>query len=290
MTWSPYHRNEKISIDLSEEILAIGVFTALKFSLKNCRKHILQSKRLCGDQALSYNPYRWLPSGMYLHVSLILRHRTFVNRISRFRHTENRLIAKELTQNPFTISRDLLAICDKNYKVSFSHSRNCRNYRSSQVGSGLKWKKFEPALTINLFSVCLNLLTIVDNYNLWKPGFCKPGYRNYSDSFWSRRKNYDRLGCLRCNYFTQFHNDLYPKELHDGGKEDKRLCSWSIWNIGNLRACSHDPGTTHCPGATHWPRGQLCLGRRSEACNCSHEFFITPGQLRDASYPLYNTG
>ena len=31
MTWSPYHRNEKISIDLSEEILAIGVFTALKF-------------------------------------------------------------------------------------------------------------------------------------------------------------------------------------------------------------------------------------------------------------------
>ena len=23
---------------------------------------------------------------------------------------------------------------------------------------------------------------------------------------------------------------------------------------------------------------------------CSHEFFVTPGQLREAGYPLYNTG
>ena len=57
-----------------------------------------------------------------------------------------------------------------------------------------------------------------------------------------------------------------------------------------LRACSHDPGTAHCPGATHWPRGQLCLGAWSDACNYSHEFFIAPGQLRKAGYPLYNTG
>ena len=29
---------------------------------------------------------------------------------------------------------------------------------------------------------------------------------------------------------------------------------------------------------------------RHDACNCSHEFFVAPGQLREASYPLYNTG
>ena len=63
-----------------------------------------------------------------------------------------------------------LAIADNydkyDYIASLPYSRNCRNYRSSQVGSGLQGKKFEPALTINLFSVCLNLLTIADNYNL----------------------------------------------------------------------------------------------------------------------------
>ena len=48
MTWSPYHGNEKISIKLSGEIFSIGVFTALKFSLKHYRKHILQSLRLYG--------------------------------------------------------------------------------------------------------------------------------------------------------------------------------------------------------------------------------------------------
>ena len=45
-----------------------------------------------------------------------------------------------------------------------------------------------------------------------------------------------------------------------------------------LRACSHDPGTTHCPGATYWPWGQLWA--------CSHEpgtmnysgVMIAPGQ------------
>ena len=58
----------------------------------------------------------------------------------------------------------------------------------------------------------------------------------------------------------------------------------------SIRACSHEPGTTHCPGATHWPRGQLCLGARSDACDCSHEFFVAPGQLREAGYPLSNTG
>ena len=38
------------------------------------------------------------------------------------------------------------------------------------------------------------------------------------------------------------------------------------------------------------PRGQLCLGALSDACNCSHEFFVAPEQLREVGYPLYNTG
>ena len=29
---------------------------------------------------------------------------------------------------------------------------------------------------------------------------------------------------------------------------------------------------THCPGATHWPRGQLCLGARSDALSFSGNF------------------
>ena len=56
-----------------------------------------------------------------------------------------------------------------------------------------------------------------------------------------------------------------------------------------FRACLHDPGTAHCLGATHWPQGQLCLGAWSEVCNCSHEFLLAPGQLREVGYPLYNT-
>ena len=71
---------------------------------------------------------------------------------------------------------------------------------------------------------------------------------------------------------------------------DKIISGGKSWLLSLLRACSHDPGTTHCPGATHWPRGQLCLGRRYDACNCSHEFFVAPGQFLEAGYPLYNTG
>ena len=40
------------TIDLSQEILAIDVLTALKSSLKHRRKHILRLLRLYGDQAL----------------------------------------------------------------------------------------------------------------------------------------------------------------------------------------------------------------------------------------------
>ena len=29
---------------------------------------------------------------------------------------------------------------------------------------------------------------------------------------------------------------------------------------------------------------------QSDACNCSHEFFVAPGQLREAGHPLHNTG
>ena len=28
----------------------------------------------------------------------------------------------------------------------------------------------------------------------------------------------------------------------------------------------------------------------SDACDCSHEFFVAPGQLREGGYPLYNNG
>ena len=43
------------------------------------------------------------------------------------------------------------------------------------------------------------------------------------------------------------------------------------------------PGQLTDPGSTF-------LGARSGACNCSHEFVVAPGQLREASYTLYNTG
>ena len=126
-----------------------------------------------------------------------------------------------------------LAIADNydkyGYIASLPYSRNCRNYRSSQVGSGLQWKKFEPALTISFLCMpepaydCRQLQSMKTRL-----------YRNDSDFFWSRRKNHDRLGYLRCNYLTRFYYDLCPKELHDGERKDKRVCSWSTWNIGSL--------------------------------------------------------
>ena len=44
-----------ISIDLSQEILAIDVFTALEFSLEQRCKDILRSVQLYGDQALMFS-------------------------------------------------------------------------------------------------------------------------------------------------------------------------------------------------------------------------------------------
>ena len=36
-----------------------------------------------------------------------------------------------------------------------------------------------------------------------------------------------------------------------------------------------DPGKSVTPGL-------VCFGVRSDACYCSHEFFVGPGQLREA--------
>ena len=44
------------SIDVSQETLAIDVWTALKFSQEHRRKHILQLLRLYGDQAIDTCP------------------------------------------------------------------------------------------------------------------------------------------------------------------------------------------------------------------------------------------
>ena len=57
-----------------------------------------------------------------------------------------------------------------------------------------------------------------------------------------------------------------------------------------FRACSHDPGAAHCLGATDLPRGQLRLGAWSDVCNCSHEFLLAPGQLREAGVQHQVTG
>ena len=59
----------------------------------------------------------------------------------------------------------------------------------------------------------------------------------------------------------------------------------------DVRARSHDPGQLIAPGQLTDPgvHRQLCLGARSDACNCSHEAFVALGKLREAGYPLYNT-
>ena len=41
------------SFDISQEIFSIDIMTALKFSLKHRRKHVLRSFRLYGDLALA---------------------------------------------------------------------------------------------------------------------------------------------------------------------------------------------------------------------------------------------
>ena len=82
-------------------------------------------------------------------------------------------------------------------------------------------------------------------------------------------------------------------------RNNQQLCYSMIWKTDHtnfrrslLRTCSHDPGTTH------WPLGinfasvhglTPVTGERSDTRNCSHEFFVAPGKLRQAGYPLYNT-
>ena len=52
MAWSPDHIVAVIaSIDLSQEIFAIDMFTALESSLKHRRKHVRRWLRLYRDQA-----------------------------------------------------------------------------------------------------------------------------------------------------------------------------------------------------------------------------------------------
>ena len=45
------------------------------------------------------------------------------------------------------------------------------------------------------------------------------------------------------------------------------------------------PGQLIAPGELTDPEVNF-----SDACNCSHDFFVAPEQLREAGYPLYNTG
>ena len=44
------------------------------------------------------------------------------------------------------------------------------------------------------------------------------------------------------------------------------------------------------PGQLIAPEHLADHGARSDTCNCSHEVFVAPGQLREAGYPLYNDG
>ena len=50
------------------------------------------------------------------------------------------------------------------------------------------------------------------------------------------------------------------------------------------------PGQLIAPGQLTDPEVNFLLGARSDACNCSHEFLLAPGQLQEARYPLYNNG
>ena len=42
------------------------------------------------------------------------------------------------------------------------------------------------------------------------------------------------------------------------------------------------PGQLIAPGQLTDPGVNLCLSARSDACNRSHEFFVSPGQFREA--------
>ena len=46
-------------------------------------------------------------------------------------------------------------------------------------------------------------------------------------------------------------------------------------------------------GPVHVILGQLTdprVNALSDACNCSHEFYVAPRQVREVGYPLCNTG
>ena len=66
-----------ISIDLSQEMLAVDVFTALQFSLEHRRKDILRSLRPCGDQALLSSRKLFLKLMIMYRVSPVKNVKTF---------------------------------------------------------------------------------------------------------------------------------------------------------------------------------------------------------------------
>ena len=49
-------------------------------------------------------------------------------------------------------------------------------------------------------------------------------------------------------------------------------------------------GQLIAPGQLTDPGVNFASMHGLDACNCSHEFFVAPGQLREAGYPLYHTG
>ena len=61
-------------------------------------------------------------------------------------------------------------------------------------------------------------------------------------------------------------------------------------NCSKLGPVHMIPGQLIAPGQLTDPRVNFASVHGLTPCNCSHEFFVAPGQLREAGYPLYNTG
>ena len=83
--------------------------------------------------------------------------------------------------------------------------------------------------------------------------------------------------CLACRQALLGHDDteyLFATENNFYHSETLHMIIQQLFALGKLT----NPGVNFA--SVHV----------SDTCNCSHEFFVALGQLREAGYPLYNTG
>ena len=98
-------------------------------------------------------------------------------------------------------------------------------------------------------------------------------------------KSYDNVKCFVHVLVLLVINTGCPKKLLKMGNTALLILAWNSL-LGPVHMITGQLITSEQltdPGINFF------LGAWCDVCNCSHEFLLAPGQLREAAYPLYNT-